>query len=545
MANATEANAGLGGDLSPRVAAMVHPIYDLLKQQWIDLANVREGIGGFLDGTYLRAHPREWLDHTSIQVDQGTGASVARLNPNPKQPSPKLKARRLLARYENIASSIIQATKAVLFKDAPTRRLDGLTGQKDTESPIELWWQNVDGKGTEITDAMRKWWDVAATFGHVWLYFCKDQPPGATTAADETLPYIRVYTPLDVLNWLVDDDGNITSVKVMEAVPPQDFNTLVTTYLIRVIDTEGSTVYNYKTGKKAVEYQPHGLGRLPFVPFFAKRRSIFEDIGESVLGDPKNYIDLYNLTSEIRELLRNQTFSFINLPLGTGPDAMTVEAAQAMMGKQTGTMNVLFSAQPAQILTGDSTNIKAYHDEIERTKREIYRETGVQWDADTRSAEARGSLQIKREEMTTRIGLYADECQKTELALADCFYRAQYGADRGPTKLEEDKLTVHYATEVQSPIGTTENMLERAQAAESLGFPPEVMKAIRKQFLRTLIPADSPEELFTELDAAIDAAQDPTPADLLKAKITALAQPKGAFGQKPPADANSAAIQAA
>jgi hypothetical protein len=351
---------------------------------------------------------------------------------------------------------------------------------------------------------------------------------------------------LDVLNWLVDDDGNITSIKVMEAVPPQDFNSLVTTYVIRVIDMEGSTIYNHKTGKKTVDFQPHGLGRLPVVWLFAKRRSIFQDIGESVLGDPKNYIDLYNLTSEIRELLRNQTFSFINLPLGTGQDAMTVETAQAMMGKQTGTMNVLFSAQPAQILTGDSTNITAYHDEIERTKREIYRETGVQWDADTRSAEAQGSLQIKREEMVTRIAMYADECQKTEYDLADCFYRAQYGADRGPSKLEEDKLTVHYATERGLP--TNENMLERAQAAESLGFPPEVMKAIRKQFLRVLIPPDSPEELFTTLDEAIDAAQDPTPADLLKAKITALAQPpqNAGFGQpKPPADKTAAGIQAA
>jgi hypothetical protein len=64
---------------------------------------------------------------------------------------------------------------------------------------------------------------------------------------------------------------------------------------------------------------------LPVVYLFGKRRALLTDIGESVLGDPRNYIDLFNLTSEIRELLRNQTFSFINLPLGTGPDAMSVE----------------------------------------------------------------------------------------------------------------------------------------------------------------------------------------------------------------------------
>jgi hypothetical protein len=117
--------------------------------------------------------------------------------------------------------------------------------------------------------------------------------------------------------------------------------------------------------------------------------------------------------------------------------------------------------------------------------------------------------------------MYADECQKTEYDLADCFYRAQYGADRGPTKLEEDNLTIHYATEVQAP--NDEDILKRAQAAESLGYPSEVMKAIRKQTLRMLIAPDSPEELFTQLDAAIDnAPDDPTPGQMLQAKMTAL-----------------------
>jgi hypothetical protein len=47
-------------------------------------------------------------------------------------------------------------------------------------------------------------------------------------------------------------------------------------------------------------------------------------IGQSVLNDPALYVDLYNLTSEQRELLRNQTFSILNVVLGTGPDAISV-----------------------------------------------------------------------------------------------------------------------------------------------------------------------------------------------------------------------------
>src|SRR5262249_32430950 len=145
--------------------------------------------------------------------------------------------------------SIIQAMKALLFKDAPTRRLEGKEQQQqaDTPAPIEQWWENVDGNGTNITDAMRAWWDLAATFGHVVLYFCTDMVPAATTAADQPQPYVRVYTPLDNLNWLTDDDGNIVAVKVMEAVPVSQFDDQVlnTQYNVRIIDQDQASVYKY------------------------------------------------------------------------------------------------------------------------------------------------------------------------------------------------------------------------------------------------------------------------------------------------------------
>lgn len=110
-------------NLGARVASTVHPLYLVFKPVWTQLAHVREGTGGFLDGTYLVAHPREWLDHSSTQTDTTTGAKTVTTNPNPKQPSPKLKARRLIARYENVASSILEAKKSTLFREQPTRRV--------------------------------------------------------------------------------------------------------------------------------------------------------------------------------------------------------------------------------------------------------------------------------------------------------------------------------------------------------------------------------------------------------------------------------------
>src|SRR4029077_1086655 len=360
-------------NLGPKVGAQTHDIYKLFQPVWIQLSHVREGTGGFLsqdNSSYIVAHPREWLDHSTVQEDPVTGIKTTRVNPRPRNPSPKLIARRKLARYENVASAIMDAKKSALFREQPTRRVGEDTGSDKEPTPLELWWEDVDGCGTHIDDAMVAWWDVAATYGHVVLYFDLSENEGET-AADQGWPYIRAYTPLDVLDWRRDKNGKLIWIKLLEAVEsPPDLNTAsITTYRVRIVDETSWKLYDYKNGGY-IEQGENNLGRLPVVYLYGKRRSILTDIGESVLGDPRNYIDLFNLTSEIRELLRGQTFSFINLPLGSGPDAMTVEQAQAIMGQQTGTMNVLFSGLQAQMLSGDPANVEAYHNEISRVKRE-------------------------------------------------------------------------------------------------------------------------------------------------------------------------------
>jgi hypothetical protein len=158
-------------DISRRNAAFKHPLYLSLEIIWRRLLDVREGIGGFLDGTYLRAHPREWIDHS---------ADV------PVKPTKKLKERRLLARYENYAASLIKQMKAALFRDEPIRRLNKFEGQEDREPhPIEEWWENVDGQRqpTSMVDYLKEKWDAAATFGHVLIYMDRQVPEGAVTAA--------------------------------------------------------------------------------------------------------------------------------------------------------------------------------------------------------------------------------------------------------------------------------------------------------------------------------------------------------------------------
>lgn len=522
---ASSTNSGDLASTGNNAVTITHPVYQVWAPIWRRLAHVREGVGGFLDGSYLVPHPREWEDYTAE---------------NPSKPTKKLKARRALASYENFASTLIESKKSALFRAPATRRV-GDQAQKDREpSDIERWWQNVDGLGTHISDYLAQAWDPAATFGHVVLYM--DRPSGdrPQTLADAKMPFLRAYTPLDVPDWLQDEAGGLTAVKFLEAVPRTALNDSLNINEVqtRVVDATSWTVYRHGeiTGG-GPQTGAHQMDALPVVVLYTRRRPLLPLIGQSVIGDPQNHIDLYNLISEVRELLRSQTFSWINVPLGNGDNRMTVEEAKALIGTQTGTSNVVFSGLAAQILSADAANVKTYHDELGRKVRQIYREAGVPWEADSRDAEASGSLKIKREELNTRLAAYAAECQQAEVQIAKLFYRAYYGAGIGEKRFAADNVVIEYPDTFD--VTPFDDVLNQAQAALSLGMPTEVLKAIRKQLLVKFLPEATPSQI-QELEAAIDAATpDLTPADRLKMRTdmltnAAASQGGGTFGAQPP-----------
>lgn len=483
-------------DIGAKAVAYQHPVYQVWAPIWKKLAHVREGAGGFLDGTYLVPHPREWKDHEAK---------------NPRTPSKKLIARRALAAYENIAASIIEAKKSALFHDEVRRRVG--PADKDTPSDLEEWWDDVDGAGTHIDDFMSDAWDAAATFGHAIIYLDKPATTGpeeeaVSTAADATRPYLRVYTPLDVYDWLKDDRGKMVAVKLVEAIQRTKFSEFPnsTQFQVRMVSDDNWTLYNQ--GGQFMQQGDHALGVLPVVILYGQRRTMLPDIGHSVLDDPQLYIDLYNLTSEVRELLRNQTFGQLSVVLDK--DESVIDA-QKNLNTMTGTESALFSHGGIDYISPSADNVTAYHAEIERRLRTIYRVVALQWEADTKDAEAKGSLQLKRADMNQRLSYYADELQRAEYSIAKLWYRAQYGSDIGEQRFENDGVVIQYPESFDlTPFIV---VIEQAQAALSIGMPSPVLKELRKALLPKLLP-EIDEQTSADLAKAIEDEPDtPTLAD--------------------------------
>ena len=470
------------GTATRSASTTTHPDYQLWAPVWRKLAHCYEGSGGFLDGTYLVAHPREWDDYK---------ASI------PKKPSKKLLARRKIARYENVAQTILDQVKAALFRGSVVRTIG--KDDKTTENhPLRLWWDDVDGCGTAIDDYMAQRWVWAGICGHV--VHLMDLPAmregeAPLTQADAGEPFLRTYTALDLADWLIDDYGTVTAVKLLEVEPRPDIKTSAVTDAPRiryVTDTDWELVSSLG---KTVNQGAHGFGRLPVVIQYAKRRALSTVLGQSVLNDPNLYIDLYNLTSELRELLRNQTFSILNIVLGTGETAIDLERAKELAGDTTGTENVLFSAAASQFITADASNVAAYQDERDKLLRVIYRLAGVPWESDSKDAEALGSLKLKREDMNQVLAGYADECEKAEYAFVELWYRAKYGVDGWEQQLESDEVTVRYPDTFD--VTPFAEILEQAQAAIAIDMPPAFMKELRSRLVAKFLPDATPTVLAT------------------------------------------------
>lgn len=518
-----------------------HPAYQTWRAKWIDLAHVYEGSGGFLDGTALVAHPREYLDHTTVtQVDEeeaqpdgtviktGRKRNVVKLNANPKKPSPKLIERRTLAKYENVAAPIVDQKLAALFRVGPTRRVAG-----ENQAHDWLTWADtdVDGAGTPLTDFMRDAWRIAAIFGHAVILM--DRAGGVAqpvTLAERGQNVLRLYAPIDMPDWRQDAAGALREVKLIEMTPRTSLREPkpTTTRLRYVSDETVEVVDEDKTGAQTRVGEPvqHGFGTLPVVILYSKRRALTPIIGQSVLGDPQLHIDYYNLDSEMRELLRKQTFSTLNVPLGTGEGAMSVDQAKALIGETIGTANVLFSGQPAQYLSADSANVTVYLAVKAAVLRTIYRLANMPFEADSRDAEAEGSLKLKREDMNQVLAGYGDECERAELAIAQLWFRGTY--DQGwEAKWEAAEPTVLYPdTFDTTPL---QEIFDRAKAAMALplGRSKTFMLELAKQ-LAPLLLTDATPGVMQQIHAELEKL--PDPEQERQARMQALT---GAFEREP------------
>lgn len=501
------------------VLGVAHPLFTAYRPVWQQLLDVFEGSGGFLSAQrpYLIAHPREFLDHSITEyAEDNTTVTKVVPNPSPSQPSPKLLERRRLARYENYADTLVDQLAVTLFRKEAKRTFDENAPAANTERPIEQFWKDCDGMGTTWTEFLRQSWKAAGVFGHMVLYF--DPPPGG----DRQVPLVRAYAPLDVPDWLVNERGQMTQIKLLEAAPRESFNTpmLVSgrNVRVRVVTEEGWSLQ--RPDGTAIDADVHGFESLPIAILYAKRRALTPFIGKSVLGDPMKFIDLYNMVSEERELLRKQTFSILNVPVGVDG---SIDREQGLIGRQSGTGNILFTTEAASYISAEGENVTVYHASMDRLIRSIFRSALLPWDTDSKDAEAEGSRRIKREDLNTQLAAFADELQRVDEQATNFVYQAFYGAAWEKWR-KADGLALGWPDDFD--VTPLEELLKQYTDGIAMELGDTATKELKKRAVRVALPDLSPtkqETVDEEIEAMKVVTEEERRQDELKASVGRLA----------------------
>jgi hypothetical protein len=278
-----------------------------------------------------------------------------------------------------------------------------------------------------------------------------------------------------------------------------------------------------------IDSAPHGFDRLPVALLYGKRRPLTPVVGKWVIGDPELHLDLYNLVSEVRELLRNQTFAILNVPIGTEG---SVEKEMAIMGRQSGTANVLFSTAAANYINPEGTNVEVYHEHIDRLVRMIYRLASCPWESDSKDAEAEGSRQLKRQDMQNTLVKYAGELQRADDLVIELVYRALYG-DQWETQHEADGLQTAYPDNFETPDFA--DVAKDAAAVIALEPGETAVKEIKRRVVFSYLN-DLDDEQRKTIDGEIDAIAVETEAEKREAEqASMMEQTKARFGSKPAA----------
>lgn len=469
-----------------------HPAYATFKASWQRAFDVYEGAGGFTDEDkpYLIAHPREFLDH-SLKDDE-TGAWTP--NPSPVLASPKLKMRRKLARYENWAAALLDVLSGSLFGQAPQRTTaDGVS----KDHVLLRFWKDASGVGDPIDEVWKQAWTIGGVFGHAICVLDAGLNERGTVAGAAP-PSLSLYTPLDMPDWTTDGK-RLTAVKLMEAVPRDTLDTPLKPDDVqyRVIDDTTITTYD-RSGRRKGKVVTHGFGALPVVVLYGRKRTLTPVIGKSVMGDPQLYIDFYNLISEVRELLRNQTFALLNIPLGEKGDAM---AEAARVGAQSGTQNALMTTFPANFISPSADNVTVYHTHLDRLLRSIYRLAGVPFESDSRDAESADSRRIKREEMRAMLLGFSREVARVDAAATELVFRGLYG-DRWEAERDKAGVSVQYPEEFILP--DLDMLVKTTTEAIALELGELATQKLKQQTARALLPdlsVDEQKQIDKEIQA--------------------------------------------
>ncbi|AJQ26908.1 hypothetical protein [Pelosinus fermentans] len=366
--------------------------------------------GGFKDGEYIVKRPRESVDNYNV--------------------------RKQLSYYLNYVKPVIDSHVNPIFRTDASRDWGGRK-ENNGSNLFSLFYENVDTVKTKLPKFMKRAARIAKLHGAAFIVVdnVSDQPGSmAEVLKTRAFPYAYIVKPHQVTDYTVNKAGALTSITYTIAGDNSGSNGKskeVWTWTQSTWKCSGQDTTE-KTG-------PNLIHKVPVVvllgaeadPGELKPQSEFYSIA-------KTNKRIYNLCSEIDEIITKQTFSILTYPMGPSADQ---DKVKEML---TGTENAVcydgtVSNSPAYI-SPDSAPLEQLRLERKELVQEIYRMaqqshvTGVE----TKASGVAKSWDFEQTNQT--LADFANNCEAAEYGIAELFglwtkaevyYQSKYSDDFG------------------------------------------------------------------------------------------------------------------
>lgn len=352
-----------------------HWVYSRNVSVWEFLLQSYEGGSDYTNASISQsAAPGLWDSLYQIFVNgkkQDSTFVSGNLFMHPRERTVDYQRRMSMSYYYNFCAPIIDIYSNHLFKNPVIEDWGSL------ESEIEKVEDDIDFTGQTIQEFRKEMSNMAQLYGHIFVI--TDSPDIPTedvkTLKDQqearAFPYLTMHVPQNVINWSLDKFGNPYWVLIREVYDgnanPNEFDVKKSHRVqYRLWTREGWELFNQR-------YEPIGSGVhsspgiVPITCVYAKKsKKVRNFLGVSDLADIAFIArDIYNSCSELKQILRDQTFAFLAIQ----GDSSEYSELEVGVGK-----GLLYPPQrnAPQYVSPPITNAEAYFSHIDRQVSKIF-----------------------------------------------------------------------------------------------------------------------------------------------------------------------------
>jgi len=391
----------------------------------------------------------------------------------PREGDEKFARRNQVAYYVNDLKSACERFSGYLAQRRPQRD----TGGNDL---LTLFLDDCNWQG----DSLDVFWSTftieAKARGVMLLLVDMPRATGGTRAEQletRSVPYLTRIDPERVVEYALADNGALASIEIQDGSQLRGWD---------------ATRWWVHEGEREIESGTHALGVCPVLAF---AEGEFPSEGEfSQIADLSRR--LFNLHSELDEILRSQTFSLLTYQI---PPEQTSQFEAATVAAQIGTHNMLVHSgdTPAFIAPSEGP-ARIYLERIDKLDERI-RRVGHQIEAPDRT-ESGIALKIRFQQLNSSLSKWAGKMEDLERRTLDLVCRWLGIRNRVTTSWDDDYALTDVGVE-----------LDELAAMQTTGFSDAALRAKRKQIVALSFAAAEEDELAALLEAEDEGAHERGP----------------------------------